>query len=52
MSDTHFQAIVLGAGPGGYPAAIRLGQLGVKTLVIEKELWGGEPAGCLPRPKA
>ena len=29
-------AVVIGSGPGGYPAGIRLGQLGVKTIVIEK----------------
>ncbi|MEZ4317700.1 MAG: dihydrolipoyl dehydrogenase [Myxococcota bacterium] len=45
-----FGAIVIGAGPGGYPAAIRLGQLGVKTAVIEKEYWGGVclNVGCIP----
>ena len=50
MSDTHFQAIVIGAGPGGYPCGIRLGQLGVKTLVVEKEFWGGVclNVGCIP----
>lgn len=50
MSDNHYQAIVIGAGPGGYPCAIRLGQLGVKTLVIEKQYWGGVclNVGCIP----
>ncbi len=49
-SPTAYQAIVIGAGPGGYPCAIRLGQLGVKTLVIEKEYWGGVclNVGCIP----
>lgn len=48
MSD--YQAIVIGAGPGGYPCGIRLGQLGVKTLVIEREYWGGVclNVGCIP----
>jgi dihydrolipoamide dehydrogenase len=48
--DTTYQAIVIGAGPGGYPCAIRLGQLGVKTLVVEKEYWGGVclNVGCIP----
>lgn len=48
MSDT--QAIVIGAGPGGYPCAIRLGQLGIRTTVIEKEYWGGVclNVGCIP----
>ncbi|MFK7931727.1 MAG: FAD-dependent oxidoreductase, partial [Myxococcota bacterium] len=50
MSDTHFQAIVIGAGPGGYPCAIRLAQQGVKTLIVEKEYWGGVclNVGCIP----
>ncbi len=50
MSDNHYQAIVIGAGPGGYPCAIRLAQLGVKTLVIEKDNWGGVclNVGCIP----
>ncbi|MFT4624052.1 MAG: dihydrolipoamide dehydrogenase [Myxococcota bacterium] len=49
MSD-HYEAIVIGAGPGGYPCAIRLGQLGVKTLVVEREYWGGVclNVGCIP----
>lgn len=50
MSNTHYQAIVIGAGPGGYPCAIRLGQLGIKTLVVEKQYWGGVclNVGCIP----
>jgi dihydrolipoamide dehydrogenase len=46
----HYEAIVIGAGPGGYPCAIRLGQLGVKTLVVEKQYWGGVclNVGCIP----
>ncbi len=49
MSNAY-QAIVIGAGPGGYPCGIRLGQLGVKTLVIEQEYWGGVclNVGCIP----
>jgi dihydrolipoamide dehydrogenase len=45
-----YQAIVIGAGPGGYPCAIRLGQLGVKTLIVEKDNWGGVclNVGCIP----
>jgi len=45
-----YQAIVIGAGPGGYPCAIRLGQQGIKTLIIEKENWGGVclNVGCIP----
>ena len=47
---TRYQAIVIGAGPGGYPCAIRLAQMGVKTLIIEKENWGGVclNVGCIP----
>ncbi|MBW2376418.1 MAG: FAD-dependent oxidoreductase, partial [Deltaproteobacteria bacterium] len=46
----EFEAIVIGGGPGGYVAAIRLGQLGVKTLCIEKEAMGGVCLnwGCIP----
>lgn len=45
-----YEAIVIGGGPGGYVAAIRLGQLGVKTLCIEKEAMGGVCLnwGCIP----
>ncbi len=50
MQSKNYTAVVLGAGPGGYPCAIRLGQLGVKTLVIEREYWGGVclNVGCIP----
>lgn len=50
MAKHDYQAIVLGAGPGGYPCAIRLAQLGVKTLVVEKEHYGGVclNVGCIP----
>ncbi|HTJ83188.1 MAG TPA: dihydrolipoyl dehydrogenase [Polyangiaceae bacterium] len=45
-----FDAIVIGAGPGGYPCGIRLGQLKQKVLVIEKESPGGVCLnwGCIP----
>ncbi len=44
------EAVVIGAGPGGYVAAIRLGQLGVETVLIEKDALGGECLnyGCIP----
>ncbi len=44
------QAVVIGAGPGGYVAAIRLAQLGVKTVIIEKDELGGVclNRGCIP----
>jgi dihydrolipoyl dehydrogenase len=45
-----YDAIVIGGGPGGYPCAIRLGQLGQKTLCIEKDKPGGVCLnwGCIP----
>jgi dihydrolipoamide dehydrogenase len=48
--SNDYGAIVIGAGPGGYPAAIRLAQLGVKTAIIEKKYWGGVclNVGCIP----
>ena len=50
MSEQKFDAVVIGAGPGGYPAAIRLGQLKVKTAIIEREYMGGVclNVGCIP----
>ena len=48
--STHFDVVVLGAGPGGYVAAIRSAQLGKKTAIIEKKYWGGVclNVGCIP----
>lgn len=45
-----FDVVVLGAGPGGYVAAIRAAQLGLKTAIVEKEYWGGVclNVGCIP----
>ena len=50
MSDTHFDTLVLGAGPGGYVAAIRAAQLGQKVAVVEDKYWGGVclNVGCIP----
>ena len=51
MSDTEFDLIVIGAGPGGYVCAIRAAQLGLKTACIEKEpALGGTclRIGCIP----
>jgi dihydrolipoamide dehydrogenase len=50
MSTKVYDAIVIGGGPGGYVAAIRLAQLKQKTLVIEKENMGGVCLnwGCIP----
>jgi dihydrolipoamide dehydrogenase len=50
MADTSFDLIVLGGGPGGYVAAIRAAQLGMKTAVVEREHLGGICLnwGCIP----
>ena len=50
MSDTSFDIAVIGGGPGGYVAAIRAAQLGLKTCVIEREHLGGICLnwGCIP----
>lgn len=50
MPEQRFDAVVIGAGPGGYPAAIRLGQLKIKTAIIEREYMGGVclNVGCIP----
>ncbi|MDX2356112.1 dihydrolipoyl dehydrogenase [Dietzia sp. PP-33] len=50
MADTHYDLIVLGAGPGGYVAAIRASQLGLTVAVIEEKYWGGVclNVGCIP----
>ncbi|MFN8088044.1 MAG: dihydrolipoyl dehydrogenase [Mycobacterium sp.] len=47
---THFDVVVIGAGPGGYVAAIRSAQLGLKTAIIEPKYWGGVclNVGCIP----
>jgi len=50
MSDLY-DVVVIGGGPGGYNAAIRLGQLGKKTLCVEKRgKMGGTclNVGCIP----
>ena len=48
MAD--FDVLVLGAGPGGYVAAIRAAQLGKRVAVVEKQYWGGVclNVGCIP----
>jgi dihydrolipoamide dehydrogenase len=50
MEAKSYDAIVIGGGPGGYTAAIRLAQLGKRTLCVEKESWGGVCLnwGCIP----
>ncbi|MDN4162338.1 dihydrolipoyl dehydrogenase [Nocardioides abyssi] len=46
----HFDVLVLGAGPGGYVAAIRAAQLGKSVAVVEEKYWGGVclNVGCIP----
>ncbi|MFN7227394.1 MAG: dihydrolipoyl dehydrogenase [Holosporales bacterium] len=50
MSTQNFDLVILGAGPGGYVAAIRAAQLGLKTAVVEREHLGGICLnwGCIP----
>lgn len=50
MSAQRFDVIVLGAGPGGYPAALRAAQRGKKVALIEEKWWGGTclHEGCIP----
>ncbi|MCG8598234.1 MAG: dihydrolipoyl dehydrogenase [Kiloniellales bacterium] len=50
MADTEFDLIVVGGGPGGYVAAIRAAQLGMKAAVVEREHLGGICLnwGCIP----
>ena len=47
---THYDVVVLGAGPGGHVAAIRAAQLGLNTAIIEPKYWGGVclNVGCIP----
>jgi len=50
MADAAYDVIVVGAGPGGYVAAIRAAQLGLKAVVVERENLGGICLnwGCIP----
>src|SRR6266702_8721340 len=50
MSENAFDLIVVGGGPGGYVAAIRAAQLGLKTALVEREHLGGICLnwGCIP----
>lgn len=51
MADTSFDVVIVGSGPGGYICAIRCGQLGLKTAIIEKEKTLGGTClniGCIP----
>ncbi|MGO3319487.1 MAG: dihydrolipoyl dehydrogenase [Microbacterium gubbeenense] len=46
----HHDVVILGAGPGGYVAAVRAAQLGLNTAIIEEKYWGGVclNVGCIP----
>ncbi len=51
MSEQTFDLVVLGSGPGGYVAAIRAGQLGLRTALVEKDPYFGGTClhrGCIP----
>ncbi len=50
MADTSFDVVIVGGGPGGYVAAVRASQLGMKTAVVERKHLGGICLnwGCIP----
>ncbi len=50
MPDTQFDLVIIGGGPGGYVAAIRAAQLGIKTALVERDDLGGICLnwGCIP----
>ena len=50
MKDISCKLLVIGAGPGGYVCAIRAGQLGIDTVVVEAKKLGGTclNVGCIP----
>ncbi len=50
MAQKSYDVIIIGSGPGGYVAAIRAAQLGLKTAIIEKDYLGGTclNVGCIP----
>ena len=50
MADSSYDCVVIGSGPGGYVAAIRAAQLGMKTAVVEKDSVGGRCLNyaCIP----
>jgi len=50
MNEMKTELVIIGAGPGGYVAGIRAGQLGIKTIIIEKNYLGGVclNVGCIP----
>src|SRR5258708_23059390 len=50
MASTQYNVAVIGAGPGGYVAAIRVAQQGAKVAIVEKQYLGGTclNVGCIP----
>src|SRR6478752_3675551 len=50
MADTQYDIVIIGGGPGGYVAAIRAAQLGMKTALVERDQLGGICLnwGCIP----
>lgn len=50
VSNTSYDVVIIGSGPGGYVAAVRAGQLGLKTAVVERDALGGVclNVGCIP----
>src|SRR5487761_576555 len=50
MTDTNFDVVIIGSGPGGYVTAIRAAQLGFKTAVVERDKVGGRCLNyaCIP----
>ena len=50
MGSSYYDVIIIGAGPGGYVAAIRAAQLGIRTAVVEHAHLGGICLnwGCIP----
>jgi dihydrolipoamide dehydrogenase len=50
VSDQAYDVVIVGAGPGGYVAAIRAAQLGLKTAIVERQYMGGVclNVGCIP----
>src|SRR5437762_12470242 len=50
MPESSYDCLVIGSGPGGYVAAIRAAQLGMKTAVVEKDAVGGRCLNyaCIP----
>ncbi|MEA2319133.1 MAG: dihydrolipoamide dehydrogenase, partial [Solirubrobacteraceae bacterium] len=50
MASSSYDCVVIGSGPGGYVAAIRAAQLGMKTAVVEKDQVGGRCLNyaCIP----